>query len=46
MNRILSERFNSMVDQSTGPTFNLFALALSAALGVSELSLSWVMGCR
>lgn len=32
MNRILSERFSSMVDQSTGLTFNLFAVALSAAL--------------
>ena len=35
MNRILSERFDSMVDQSTGLTFNLFAVALSVALGVS-----------
>lgn len=35
MNWILSERFDSMVDQSTGLTFNLFAVALSVALGVS-----------
>jgi len=35
MNRILSERFDSMVDQSTGLTFNLFTVALSVALGVS-----------
>ena len=32
MNRILSERFSSMVDQSTGLTLNIFAVALSAAL--------------